>query len=670
MLAEKPVITDDSNQLDSSLLDELLANIATLSSVYHKPPEAFVTHTPTLVADGGTSPQTSSSSAPYPAGRQPAPPPAAPAPAAPVSEFIKGLQISAQLTHQDGQVLYSMLFENNTQIPLDGFMIQFNKNTFGLAGRHCCLWYCSRMCLLVLQAPLQVAVKNNQQPVWYFNDKVSLHLFFTEDGRMERASFLGCIFLTMQTWRSLPDSNEVLKDLPGIVVSNVEATLDRLTASNMFFIAKRKHANQDAFYFSSKIPRGITFLIELTTIVRNPGLKCAIKTPNHSSHCTKLSLAKSAANPFISMDASSFLHPPTPRPIPPSLPHQHHHAPPPPPPTSATIANPTPPFLNHNNIHPPYTEMISSAITALKEKDGSSMRAIAKYIGKVYANSLPPNHAALLSQHLKQLKNTGQLVMVKKSYKLARSAELIAMALTPENATAISSAHGPKTGRGRGRPPKANSDSVSASLGLVDQPKRGPGRPKKGDVVIVATCEPNNGRCRPPKAEKRGPGRPKKLESVTGKLGLGRPPNVQAQGQEQLNPVAVTYAASDTNVPVAIVNVAKPRGRPRKIGTTLAAAGDVKQRVPPAKKAVSRTGRPVGRPKKVKGVNLARLGTNSLRRYCRHYRLVNINSDSSREQLLDAAQRHFASQPPLSEVHVISEFIDAVKTETTDTYRE
>ncbi|KAF7833650.1 Beta-adaptin-like protein C [Senna tora] len=43
VLAEKPVITDDSNQLDSSLLDELLANIATLSSVYHKPPDAFVT---------------------------------------------------------------------------------------------------------------------------------------------------------------------------------------------------------------------------------------------------------------------------------------------------------------------------------------------------------------------------------------------------------------------------------------------------------------------------------------------------------------------------------------------------------------------------------------------------------------------------------------------------
>jgi AP-1 complex subunit beta-1 len=37
---------------------------------------------------------------------------------------------------------------------------------------------------------LQVAVKNNQQPVWYFNDKISLHVFFGEDGKMERTGFL------------------------------------------------------------------------------------------------------------------------------------------------------------------------------------------------------------------------------------------------------------------------------------------------------------------------------------------------------------------------------------------------------------------------------------------------------------------------------------------------
>lgn len=104
MLAEKPVISDDSNQLDSTLLDELLANIATLSSVYHKPPDGFVTRAKTATqktedddypdgnetrysetlsnaANGGASPP-SSSSVPHAAARQPAPAPAAPAPAA------------------------------------------------------------------------------------------------------------------------------------------------------------------------------------------------------------------------------------------------------------------------------------------------------------------------------------------------------------------------------------------------------------------------------------------------------------------------------------------------------------------------------------------------------------------------------------------------------------
>lgn len=102
------MISDDSNQLDSSLLDELLANIATLSSVYHKPPDSFVTRVKTTpqrseeedyldgseagysessahAPDSGASPPASSSSVPYaspkhPAATQVSAPPAAAAP--------------------------------------------------------------------------------------------------------------------------------------------------------------------------------------------------------------------------------------------------------------------------------------------------------------------------------------------------------------------------------------------------------------------------------------------------------------------------------------------------------------------------------------------------------------------------------------------------------------
>ncbi|KAG9447673.1 hypothetical protein H6P81_013801 [Aristolochia fimbriata] len=340
VLAEKPVISDDSNQLDSSLLDELLANIATLASVYHKPPDAFVTRAKSAVQrpeeeeypDGSETgysetpshatdavPSASGSASAAPTRQVPVSPPPAAAPVpdllgdligldgalVPVEEPMtpsrpplpvllpastgQGLQISAQLVRRDGQIFYSMLFENNSQVPLDGFMIQFNKNTFGLAPSSPLqvpqlLPGSSAMALLpmamfqhVFSGPpstlLQVAIKNNQQPVWYFNDKLSLHIFFTEDGKMERANFL-------ETWKSLPDSNEISKDFPTHVIKSMDATIEHLAASNVFFIAKRRNMNQEVLYLSAKGPRGIPFLIEITAVVGTPGVKCAVKTPN------------------------------------------------------------------------------------------------------------------------------------------------------------------------------------------------------------------------------------------------------------------------------------------------------------------------------------------------------------------------------------------------------
>uniref|UniRef100_A0A6N2KSN6 Clathrin adaptor alpha/beta/gamma-adaptin appendage Ig-like subdomain domain-containing protein n=1 Tax=Salix viminalis TaxID=40686 RepID=A0A6N2KSN6_SALVM len=137
---------------------------------------------------------------------QPSTPPGPPLPVLLPASTGQGLQISAQLKGQDGQIFYSLLFENNSQIPLDGFMIQFNKNSLGLAaagplqvpqlqpGTSVAILLPMVLFQNMSAGPptslLQVAVKNNQQPVWYFNDKISLHVFFTEDGRMERGSFL------------------------------------------------------------------------------------------------------------------------------------------------------------------------------------------------------------------------------------------------------------------------------------------------------------------------------------------------------------------------------------------------------------------------------------------------------------------------------------------------
>ncbi|PPS12232.1 hypothetical protein GOBAR_AA08402 [Gossypium barbadense] len=81
-------------------------------------------------------------------------------------------------------------------------------------------------------------------------------------------------------------------------------------------------------------------------------------------------------------------------------------------------------------------------------------------------------------------------------------------------------------------------------------------------------------------------------------------------------------------------------------------------------------------------VNLARLDNDSLRRYCRHFKLVgttksncdelssiekgNINAYSPRELMLNTVQQHFVSQPPLNDIQVISEFITSAKRLKTD----
>ncbi|KAG9158517.1 hypothetical protein Leryth_016169 [Lithospermum erythrorhizon] len=59
-------------------------------------------------------------------------------------------------------------------------------------------------------------------------------------------------------------------------------------------------------------------------------------------------------------------------------------------------------------------------------------------------------------------------------------------------------------------------------------------------------------------------------------------------------------------------------------------------------------------------VNLSRLGTRSLLRYCRNFNLESIGPNLTNDQLVHAVQQHFSSQQ-LDEVEVIVEFIRAAK---------
>ncbi|VFQ85382.1 unnamed protein product [Cuscuta campestris] len=72
--------------------------------------------------------------------------------------------------------------------------------------------------------------------------------------------------------------------------------------------------------------------------------------------------------------------------------------------------------------HPPYAEMITEAIVALKERTGSSLVAIAKFI-EDKEKDLPPNFRKLLLGQLKKLVVSGKLTKVKNSFKISRHAK-------------------------------------------------------------------------------------------------------------------------------------------------------------------------------------------------------------------------------------------------------
>ncbi|KAH7517012.1 hypothetical protein FEM48_Zijuj09G0016800 [Ziziphus jujuba var. spinosa] len=74
--------------------------------------------------------------------------------------------------------------------------------------------------------------------------------------------------------------------------------------------------------------------------------------------------------------------------------------------------------------HPPYFDMISDALSTLKDRTGSSQPAIAKFIEAKYKEHLPPNFQKILSVQLKKFVKSERLVKVKNSFKISSTEKL------------------------------------------------------------------------------------------------------------------------------------------------------------------------------------------------------------------------------------------------------
>ena len=167
VLAPKPEIGDDTFTIESSLLDELISQISTLSSIYHKPAEAFVSKSVQVLGTGDEEDEEGEEEViavgdedhgDYGNKVQAVRKPNAPAVSndlldllddtpsqSPVSNFAvkkvqlvsaeagKGIFINAAMVRRGTNIVLDMDIGNATSSPIQSLAIQLNKNAFGLA---------------------------------------------------------------------------------------------------------------------------------------------------------------------------------------------------------------------------------------------------------------------------------------------------------------------------------------------------------------------------------------------------------------------------------------------------------------------------------------------------------------------------------------------------------
>lgn len=99
---------------------------------------------------------------------------------------------------------------------------------------------------------------------------VHANSLFQEDGQLDKR-----VFLT--TWKEIPAANEVQYSLGGIG-GHADGIAAKMTANNVFTIAKRNVEGQDMLYQSLKLSNNIWVLLELKLQPGNPDATLSLKS--------------------------------------------------------------------------------------------------------------------------------------------------------------------------------------------------------------------------------------------------------------------------------------------------------------------------------------------------------------------------------------------------------
>jgi len=342
VLGEKPLISDSSINLDESLLEELITNISTLASVYHKPPESFVTKLKELRKEKKTEKKKkkkdSESLLPHDdeseEGQSPIPQrqggaeasifdlegldqslPTSPSPGGPPKgpvnlldelEFFSspqpaspqvtqkelvlpadrgaGMQVTGAFIRKDGQPHLDLTFTNQTGAQMTNLAIQFNKNSFGLAP--------SQPQVPVVmpgQSADSVLLLGNHPNMLNTTPPISNVIQIAVKNNAGVYYFqmncpLHVVFAPLQLGRDeyiamwKSIPEEHFREVNNLATNNADVIQKKLEARGFIYIARRNVQAQDFLYFAAKVNDAL-LLLELN--ISPSGCKTCCKTKNN-----------------------------------------------------------------------------------------------------------------------------------------------------------------------------------------------------------------------------------------------------------------------------------------------------------------------------------------------------------------------------------------------------
>jgi AP-1 complex subunit beta-1 len=335
VLGDKPTIRDESQVLEKSLLEKLIADLALMSSVYHKPREEFITRISTnaqpednAVEDdeevdeedraetrrkvkeemetGGSSkskdapPSGSAGGAALDlldldGGDDMSPTPA------PVVQKLQvlpptqagqngkvGCGVQAALARKDGGIQLSLTFSNSSQMVINGFAIQVNKNPFGISpatalqvpdlmpGSSVDITVAMNANINLSNTPptnplvLQVAIKNSLD-IFYFNVPFDLSVVFL-DAPVAKDLFT-------QVWQRVGEGQQTLLQGQVPAAMTADGLRNLLQSENIGYVAQRQKDEDTTFvYVAATCTNNVVLLAEVTLLRSSTSLEVKLRT--------------------------------------------------------------------------------------------------------------------------------------------------------------------------------------------------------------------------------------------------------------------------------------------------------------------------------------------------------------------------------------------------------